>query len=121
MIECKQCGSKYKRITANGTHKWNCKTYVTQGKQYCHAKAIPEDTLYQVTSEVLELCKFDETILYEKIEKIIVPEFNKLKFVFKDGHVVEKTWKDKSRKDSWTPQMKENARPKELQRRKNNG
>ncbi len=121
LIECTQCGGKYKRVTANGTHKWNCKTYVNQGKRYCHAKAIPEDILYRVTNEVLHIDTFDESLFHNKIKKIIAPEFNKLTFVFADGHVVEKIWKDKSRKDSWTDEMKEQARQKEFERRKNHG
>lgn len=120
LIECKHCGSKYRRITTNKTHKWNCDTYLHQGKQYCHAKAIPEDILYRVTNEVLHLDNFDEKIFHQKIKKIVVPEFNTLEFVFKDGSVTKKVWKDKSRKDSWTDEMKEKARQKRFERRKNN-
>lgn len=121
LIECKRCGGKYRRITTNITHKWNCETYVKRGKRYCHTKAIPEDILYRVTNEVLHIDTFDEEIFHKQIKKIIVPEFNKLTFVFADGHVVEKTWKDKSRRDSWTDEMKEQARQKEFERRKNHG
>lgn len=42
------------------------------------------------------------------------------RFVFKDGRREERTWKDRSRADSWTPEMKEKARQRTLenQRRK---
>ena len=58
-----------------------------------------------------------EYILEDKIENIIVPQANSLLFVFKDGHTVKQTWKDRSRKESWTPEMKEQARLKALERR----
>ena len=121
LIECGNCNNRYKRITANGTHKWNCETYVNQGKRYCHTKAIPEDILYSVTNQVLNLDSFDENVFHNSIEKIIVPEFNRLNFVFKDGHIEKKTWKDKSRRDSWTDEMKEKARQREFERRRING
>lgn len=39
-------------------------------------------------------------------------------YVFKDGRTEERTWKDPSRKDSWTPEMKEAARQRALKQRR---
>ena len=61
--------------------------------------------------------EFDADIFEDKIENIIVPKANRLLFVFKDGHTVKRTWKDRSRKESWTSEMKEQARLKAFERR----
>jgi len=62
----------------------------------------------------------EEELFEALIEKIIVPGANLLKFVFKDGHTVDREWQDRSRSQSWTPEMKERARQKNLERRKLN-
>ena len=56
--------------------------------------------------------EFDESIFKEKITEILVPEFNKLVFVLCDGHLVEKVWQDRSRRESWTDEMRQAAREK---------
>ena len=58
-IYCPFCGKNYKRNTSNGSIGWNCSTYHSQGKAYCHGKRIPEITLRAVCAEVLGLDKFD--------------------------------------------------------------
>jgi site-specific DNA recombinase len=52
-IHCPFCGKAYKRNTSNGSVGWNCSTYLSQGKAYCHGKKIPESTLKAVCAEVL--------------------------------------------------------------------
>ena len=66
---------------------------------------------------VLELTYFDEEAVINQIEKIVVPEPNHLIFKLKNGTEIERIWKDRSRKESWTPEMRESARQKALQRR----
>ena len=58
-IYCPHCGKNYKRVTNNGSAGWNCSTYVTQGKVYCHGKKIPEDTLKTVCADTLGLSEYD--------------------------------------------------------------
>lgn len=41
--------------------------------------------------------------------------------VLKDGTKAVKRWQDRSRTESWTPEMKEAARQKEIERNKRNG
>lgn len=79
-------------------------------------KRIPDSTLEKVTAEVLGLKEFEPEEVIKQIEKISVPAPNHIIYHFKDGRVVEKEWKDKSRRDSWTPEMKEKARQKYLER-----
>ncbi|NLC26020.1 MAG: recombinase family protein [Fastidiosipila sp.] len=114
-MHCPHCGKNYKRTTSNGTVGWNCSTYLSQGKAYCHGKKIPETTLRAVCSSVLGTQDYCPAAFTDRIERIEVPEDNHLRFIFKDGEVDERAWADRSRRDSWTEEMKQAAR----ERRKN--
>ncbi len=115
---CGSCGLSYKHITTNGRHYWNCRTFQEKGKSFCHAKQIPEKILETVTAEVLGLDAFDGEIFLSEIDHIEVPGANQIIYVFKDGRMEERTWKDPSRRDSWTPEMKEAARQRALKQRR---
>ena len=108
-IYCPFCGKAYKRNTSNGSVGWNCSTYLSQGKAVCHGKKIPEATLKAVCAEVLGTGDYSPTIFDAIIERIEVPEDNHLRFIFKDGSVVERTWTDRSRRESWTSEMRQVA------------
>ena len=118
-IYCPFCGKNYKRNTCNGSVGWNCSTFLTEGKAYCHGKKIPEATLQAVCAEVLGTETYNSTIFDMQIDHIEVPEDNHLRFVFKDGSTIERTWPDRSRRESWTSEMKQAAAERtRIQRRK---
>lgn len=117
-IYCPFCGKAYKRNTSNGSVGWNCSTYLSQGKAYCHGKKIPEATLKAVCAEVLDTGDYSSTLFDTLIERIEVPEDNHLRFIFRDGSIVERTWADRSRRKSWTPEMRQAAAERTRQRRK---
>ena len=108
-IYCPFCGKAYKRNTSNGSVGWNCSTYLSQGKAVCHGKKIPEATLKAVCAEVLGTGDYSSTAFSVMIEHIEVPEDNHLCFIFKDGTIAERTWADRSRRESWTPEMRQTA------------
>ena len=117
MIRCGLCGTNFKRITCNGRNYWNCRSFQEHGKDKCSSKQIPERILETTTAEALGLEAFDAEIFKEQIERIDVPGANRLVFVFRDGHTVERIWKDRSRSESWTPEMREAARQRALKQR----
>ena len=118
-IYCQYCGKNYKRNSGNGFVGWNCSTFLTKGKDYCRGKKIPEVTLQAVCAEALGMEPFNSTTFRERVERIEVPEDNHLLFRLKDGSTIESTWADRSRRDSWTEQMKQEARNRyHSQRRK---
>ena len=117
MIRCTLCGKNYRRKTTHGRYCWQCGTFLTFGKKYCHTKQIPEDILMATTASVLGMAEFDEENFRSQIERIEVPAFNHLVYVFKDGRREERVWQDKSRRDSWTEEMKIKAA--EYARRRN--
>ena len=108
-IHCPFCGKHYRRITSRGSAFWNCTTYLSQGKAYCHGKKIPETTLRAVCAKALGLAEYCPAVFIERIDYIEVPEDNQLRFVFKDGSITERTWTDRSRRESWTPEMRQAA------------
>ena len=117
---CPHCGKNYKRTKSSGTVGWNCSTYLSQGKVYCHGKKIPETTLQAVCASVLGTQDYCPATFTDRIDRIEVPEANCLRFIFKDGEIDERTWSDRSRRDSWTEEMKQAAAERTRQRRKNN-
>lgn len=114
LIVCDNCGAKYKRTTSKGKHSWQCKTFLTQGKAFCPSRQIPEEELYRLATEVLKLDKFDEDILHSKIKNIRAKNNCKLTFYFADGKEVSKNWVPRTRKNSWTAEMRECARQRAL-------
>lgn len=108
-IRCPFCEKNYKRYTDKGLAGWNCSTYLEQGKAYCHGKKIPESTLRAVCAEVLATDDYDATAFITQIDHLEVPEDNHLRFVFKNGRIEERQWADRSRRESWTPVMRQAA------------
>lgn len=116
-IVCANCGKRYKRTRTHKAFAWNCTMLLEQGKSACHAKQIPEDILISITMEVLGLSHFDESVFQSKIKELHVPEPNKVIFVFMDGHIVEQTWQNKSRRDSWSEEARQLAKERADQRK----
>jgi len=117
MIRCGQCGASYRRKHAAAGSKyekivWICFTFNTLGKAECASQQIPEDILMEKVMEVGGL---------GKVAEIIVPGYNRLTFNMKDGSTIEKEWQHRSRRESWTPEMKAAAgkRTKEVRHGKN--
>lgn len=130
LLRCDICGRPYRRkITAIGTKYakpiWICWTFFTLGKAFCSAQRISESILIAKTSEVLGFANWDRETLLEHIAEIRVLEHNRLIYVFRDGHTQEVTWQNPSRRESWTEEMRQQARKNAMKaakrRRKGNG
>ena len=82
--------------------------YNTHGKAACPSKAIPESVLEAITNELGGI---------GKITVLEACEGNTLVLTLTSGEQIVKRWQDRSRRQSWTPEMKEKARQKDLERR----
>ena len=109
LIVCGTCGKHYRRKTTASGVIWVCTTYNTHGKKACASKAIPESILYELTAD----------IPLGDLTAIRAENGNTLVFCFKDGTQAVKRWKDRSRAESWTEEMREAARQKTLARTTN--
>ena len=117
MIRCGCCGKNYRRKTTPSRVTWVCQTYNRYGKTACPSKQIPEDTLIAVTEEVVGSLD----AIGSRITAIRAENGNILVFTLSDGTVSVKRWQDRSRADSWTDEMKQAARQRELERRSSLG
>lgn len=120
LLVCENCGKNYRRKITKTGPVWVCGTFNTMGKAVCASKQIPEETLHKVTAEVLEQEDFSEDLLRRQIKSILVCSGNVLIFRFFDRSEITKVWKDRSRSQSWTDDMKAAARQKALERRSHN-
>lgn len=120
LLVCDNCGKNYRRKVTKTGPVWVCSTFNSMGKAACASKQIPEETLYQVTAEVLGQVDFPEELLRRRVNSILVCNGNTLIFRFFGGAEVTRVWKDRSRSQSWTDEMKEKARQNEMARRKKN-
>ena len=118
LIRCGLCGSTYKRVTCRGKHFWNCTTFQTKGKAECLAKKIPAETLEALACEVLGTEILDPDMVRSKITMIRAEKNNVVVFCMDDGSEIVKRWKDRSRAESWSPEMREQARQRALQTRR---
>jgi DNA invertase Pin-like site-specific DNA recombinase len=110
-IRCACCGGSYQHKTTEYNSFWLCTTYNVQGKEYCNAsKRIPENSLYEVLNEYFGTQEFDELKFNKKVDYMVAQSENKIELHLLDGSVDVITWKNSSRKESWTPEMREKAR-----------
>lgn len=57
-----------------------------------------------------------ETAVPDMLSVIYVPEVNHLVYVFRDGSEQDVFWEHRSRKESWTEEMRQKARELALER-----
>lgn len=117
LIRCGYCGEKYRRKTAAAGSKyakivWICSTFNVYGKASCPSQQIPEDILLAKTKEVLGVSDLEVAI--QKISEIQIPAHNRLLYLFEDGSAVSVDWRNPSRSKSWTEEMKQVARKRQL-------
>jgi len=100
LIVCASCGAHYRRKVTHADPVWMCATYNKQGRKGCASKAIPEKTLQELL----------QSIPMAEVEQIRAENGNRVVIRFKDGNETRLKWNDRSRAESWTPEMKEQAR-----------
>ena len=120
LLVCEGCGKNYRRKVTKAGPVWVCGTFNSMGKSSCASKQIPEETLQAETEKVLGQVDFSEELLRRLIKNILVCNGNVLIFRFADGSEVTRIWKDRSRSQSWTDEMKTTARQKALERKNQN-
>lgn len=118
---CSCCGKTYRRKVTPYNIIWQCNTFSSKGKGACPtSKSIPDSTLREVSARVLGMNEFDERLFKECVLKIIMEENNTLHFYLADGREVIEHWKDHSRSESWTAEMREQVsiKSKEMHRKR---
>ncbi len=116
IIKCGNCGKNFMRKSRRGRGMWQCYNYLYFGKSTCFAKQIPEDVLYDISTDVLGLTEFSYDIFKKRIQEIQVPAPNALVFLFYTGEKVQREWQNRSRSASWMDEMRAVASIKGSQR-----
>ena len=106
IITCGSCGKHYRRKVTHTGAIWICSTYNRYGKSACPSKAIPEKTLLELTADIAP----------GDLTAVRAESGNNMVFTLADCSEIVKRWADRSRAESWTPEMKEVARQKALNR-----
>lgn len=106
-VRCPYCGKNYRRKTTTGGVKWCCSTFNTQGKEACpDSKMVPEETLLFAICSVMGMDGFDGAAFSRSVDHIDACAGNVLRFCFPDGGTEDFVWKDRSRSESWTPEIR---------------
>ena len=99
-VYCGICDKRCRRKQRHSKPIWVCNDYNMYGKSACPAKAVPEEILSEYASEINT----------KKIEKVEVCSDNILRFHLSDKSIITKQWQDRSRRESWTDEMRQKAR-----------
>lgn len=111
-LVCESCGKHYQRKKTATGYVWICSTFNREGKSACPSRQIPEKVLEQLTADVLKTVEFDVAQFEKQIEYIDICQDCTVKFHICDGRVETRTWQIRSRAESWTHEMREEARRK---------
>lgn len=111
-LVCESCGKHYQRKKTATGYVWICSTFNREGKSACPSRQIPEKVLEQLSADVLKTAKFDVAQFEKQIEYIDICQDCTVKFHICDGRVETRTWQIRSRAESWTHEMREEARRK---------
>ena len=110
MLTCSHCGKHYNRKVNKYGSYYICPTFSLFGKANCPGKQVREEPLIEITKSVLNVTELNREMLQSKIRTIEVHDGNILVYKLSDGSEVSKTWSYKSRSESWTEEMKAQAR-----------
>lgn len=118
MLRCGICGRAYTHKTTPHNEIWKCSLSVTKGKDACAAKQVPDTRVKEAANHILNRKEFDEKFLRLKIDWVEVMPERRLIFHMKDSTSKDYQWNETSRSESWTIDMKEQARIKRLNQMK---
>ena len=107
LITCAGCGKHYRRKMKKTGPVWICSTYNTLGKAACQSKAIPESVLIDIVDEIGGV---------GNLTAIQAANNNTLVLTLTSGQQIVKQWLDRSRRESWTPEMREAARQRKMRK-----
>lgn len=117
-LVCGVCGGNFHRKVTHGGPVWTCGKFNRFGKSACASKRLHEDILMSTTATALSQATFDEPAFRDRVDRIQACNDNVLIYRFKDGTETTVKWNDKPRSQSWTEEMKEAARQRTFERKK---
>lgn len=115
-IKCGICGHTFVRRSAHGDRKslWRCNCYIMNGKDKCDSPSVLDSEVIRLTKLVLGATEINKDTVLSKIKEISVNADKTLTFELNGGEKITHPFNDYSRKNSWTPEMKQKARERSL-------
>ena len=113
-IKCGCCGGSFNRAMrkenkgGKRTVYWVCRSVKRNTRDCENTYALPMSELSKILCELLDMEMWDEQVIADNIEKIIVPEYGRVIIHLKDGEAVERTWVSNARKESWDDARRQN-------------
>lgn len=114
LISCGECGNKLIHKSKHSIPYWSCKTYQFMGKNTCPTASIPESIIKEAIMNKLTTDNLTREDVVQNVKHITAYKDKVLVIDFNDGSSTSINWQPRSRKDSWTPAMKQQAREKRL-------
>ncbi len=112
LLVCGHCGKNYRRKKTKDKAYWMCATYNMLGKGHCPSQQVPEEILNEIVAKTLGIKILTNETLKKKVSSIVLSNDQSITINLINGGVVTKFWQHKSRRESWTEEMKEQARVK---------
>ncbi len=122
MIKCSCCGSSYQHKTTAYNMVWICRTFNTKGKSYCkESKQIDESKLFEAINNYFGWTEFNEDKFKKMVKKMVAKPANEIDMYLKGGKIETIRWEYRSRSESWTIEMRDNARKHAFEQNKIRG
>lgn len=84
------------------------------GKDKCDSPSVLDSEVIRLTKLVLGVNEINKDTVLSKIKEILVNADKTLTFELNGGEKITHPFNDYSRKNSWTPEMKQKARERSL-------
>ncbi|WP_368269899.1 recombinase family protein [Enterocloster clostridioformis] len=117
-IKCGCCGASFVKSTRRNKAKssqlgdkisfYMCATK-KKGKSPCTSGTIRDSVLEEECAKTLGIPEFDAETFSAQVKQITIPATGTMIFEMADGRIVEHHWFRNAKKDSWTPELREQA------------
>lgn len=115
---CSACGATFNRKKTKTDTFWRCARNLGMREGKCSMQGIPENKIEGMVAEALGLENFDSEQFLEEVKEIEVCTGHKVVLHMMDGTVKHCTWQERSRSESWTPEMRAEVGRKNRERAK---
>lgn len=114
-IVCGECGSRFgHKVYMHSSPGWICSAFDRKGKKTCQSRKVPEYAMDEAVDAVIG--GYDNIKVLDFIE---VFNNNRLLFHLKNKEIKEFIWEERSRSQSWTDEMREEAKKRTIINNKN--
>lgn len=114
-IVCGECGSRFgHKVYMHSSPGWICSAFDRKGKKACQSRKVPEYAMDEAVDAVIG--GYDNIKVLDFIE---VFNNNRLLFHLKNKEIKEFIWEERSRSQSWTDEMREEAKKRTIINNKN--